>query len=76
MTLIYNVSVSPAEAGCRGVYEAGHDPRDGPELEGLQTQQAPDAEGGTHDWEAGEAAEARAGEEAQTETSGDLHLCL
>lgn len=56
------------------MHEARHDPGDGPQLEGLQTQQAADAEGGTHDREAGETAEARTREEAQAETSGDPHL--
>lgn len=63
----------PAEAGRRGLYETRHDPGDGPQLEGLPAQQAADAEGGTHDREAGEAAEARAGKEAQAETSGESH---
>lgn len=53
------------------MYETGDDPGDGPELEGVQAQQASDSEGGTHDREAGETAEARAREETQTETSGD-----
>lgn len=53
------------------MYEARHDAGDGSQLEGLQTQQAANAAGGTHDREAGKTAEARAGEEAQTETSGD-----
>lgn len=56
------------------MYETRHDSGDGAQLEGLQTQQAPDTEGSTHDWEAGEAAEARAREKAQAETSGDLHI--
>lgn len=68
-----NPWIYPAEAGRGGVYEARHDPGDSPQLEGLQTQQAADAEGGTHDWEAGKAAEAWTGEEAQTETSGEPH---
>ncbi len=68
-----NLCISPAETGCGGVHEARHDPGDGPQLEGLQTQQAADAEGGTHDREAGETAEARAGKETQAETSGDPH---
>lgn len=58
------------------MYEARHNPGDGPQLQGLQTQQAADAEGGTHDREAGETAEARAGKEAQTETSGDPHYSV
>lgn len=62
-----------AEAGRSSMYEARHDPGDSPQLEGLQTQQAADAEGGTHDWEAGETAEVGAGEETQTETSGEPH---
>lgn len=63
--------VSAAETGRGGMYEAGDDPGDGPELEGVQAQQASDSEGGTHDREAGETAEARAREETQTETSGN-----
>lgn len=66
--------ISPAETGCSGMYEKRHDPRDGPQLQSLQTQQAPDFEGGTHDREAGETAEARARKEAETKTSGDLYL--
>lgn len=62
---------SPAEAGRGGVHEEGHDPGDGPQLQGIQAQQAADAEGGAHDREAGEAAEAGAGEETPTETSGE-----
>lgn len=58
------------------MYEARYDPGDSPQLEGLQTQQAADAEGGTHDWEAGETAKAWAREEAQTETSGDPYLSV
>lgn len=68
---IYLTCISPAETGRGGVHEERHDPGDGPQLEGLQTQQAADAEGGPHDREAGETAEAGAGEEAQTETSGE-----
>ena len=56
------------------MYEARHYPRDCPELEGVQTQQAADAEGGAHDREAGEAAEARAGKEAQAKASGEPYL--
>lgn len=40
------------------MYEARHNPGNRPQLQGLQTQQAADAEGGPHDGEAGEAAEA------------------
>lgn len=69
--MVCNPCISPAEARCGGMYEARHDPGDGSQLKGLQTKQATDAEGSTHDWEAGETAEARAGEEAQAETSGD-----
>lgn len=65
---------SPVETGCGGMYETRYDSGDGTQLEGLQTQQAPDTEGSTHDWEAGEAAEAGAREKAQAETSGDLHF--
>lgn len=53
------------------MYEARHDPGDGPQLEGVQAQQAADAQGGAHDGEAGEAAETGAGEEAATETPGE-----
>lgn len=56
------------------MHETRHDSGDGSELQGLQAQQASDTEGGTHDWEAGETAEARAREKAQAETSGDLHF--
>lgn len=56
------------------MYEARHDSGDSPQLEGLQTQQAPDTERSTHDREARETAEARARKEAQTKTSGDPHL--
>lgn len=66
-----NPCLSPAETGRGGVHEARHHPGDSPQLKGLQTQQEADAEGGAHDGEAGEAAEAGAGEEAQTETPGD-----
>ncbi len=41
--------ISPAEAGCGGVYEARHDPGDGSQLKGLQTKQAADVEGSAHD---------------------------
>lgn len=61
----------PAPTGRGCVHEAGHHPGDGAQLQGLQTQQAADAEGGAHDGEAGEAAEARAGEKAAAEASGD-----
>lgn len=74
MGSLCNSFTSPVETGCGGVYETRHDSGDSAQLEGLQTQQAPDPEGSTHDWEAGEAAEARAGEKAQAETSGNLHL--
>lgn len=56
------------------MYETRHNSGDGAQLQGLQTQQAPDTEGSTHDWEVGEAAEARAREKAEAETSGDLHF--
>lgn len=58
------------------MYEARYNPRDSPQLKGLQTQQTADAEGGTHDWEAGKTAETWTREEAQTETSGDLYLSI
>lgn len=76
MGSLCNSLTSPVETGCGGMYETRHDFGDGAQLEGLQTQQAPDTEGSTHDWEAGEAAEAGAREKAQAETSGDLHLVL
>lgn len=60
----------PAAAGRGGLYETGHDPGDGAELEGVPTQQETNFEGGSHDREAGEAAETGAGEKTQTETSG------
>lgn len=69
-----NLAVSLAETRCGGMHETRHDPGDGSQLKGLQTQQAADAEGGPHDGEAGEAAETGAGEEAQTETSGETQL--
>lgn len=73
LVLTCNPYSYPAEAGCGGMYEARHDPGDSPQLEGLQAQQAADAEGGPHDWEAGKAAEAWTGKEAQAETSGEPH---
>lgn len=48
----------PAATGRGCVHEAGHHPGDGAQFQGLQAQQAADAEGGAHDGEAGEAAEA------------------
>lgn len=74
MGSLCNSLTPPAETGCGGMYETGHDSGDCAQLEGLQTQQAPDTEGSTHDREAGEAAEARAREKAQAEASGDLHF--
>lgn len=74
MGSLCNSLTSPVETGCGGLYETRHDSGDGTQLEGLQAQQAPDTEGSTHDWEAGEAAEARAREKAQAETSGDMHF--
>lgn len=65
-----NSIVCPAAAGCGGMREARHHPGDGAELEGLPAQQETNSEGGSHDGEAGEAAETGAGEETQTETSG------
>lgn len=65
------MALCSAAAGRGGLHEARHHPGDGAQLQGLQTQQEADAEGGAHDREAGEAAEAGAGEEAQAETSGD-----
>lgn len=73
-TWLCNSFTSSAETGCGGMHEKRHDSGDGSELEGLQAQQTPDTEGGAHDREAGETAEARAGEKAQAETSGDLHF--
>lgn len=64
----------PAAAGRGGLYEAGHHPGDGAELQGVPPQQEADSEGGSHDGEAGEAAEAGAGEETQTEAPG-YYLC-
>lgn len=61
----------PAETGRGCMYEAGHHPGDGAQFQGLQAQQAADAEGGAHDGKAGEAAEARAGEKEKAEASGD-----
>lgn len=68
--------MSPAATGCGRMHEAGHHPGDGAQLQGLQTQQAADAEGGAHDGEAGEAAEAGAGEKAKAEASGDLSFSV
>lgn len=65
----------PAAAGCGGVRETRHDAGDGAELEGLPAQQETNAEGGSHDGKAGEAAETGAGEETQTETSGKSPVC-
>lgn len=62
--LIYNPFPSLAATGCGGMYEARHDSGDSPQLEGLQTQQAPDTERSTHDRETRETAEARARKEA------------
>lgn len=66
----------PAATGCGCMHEAGHHPGDGAQFQGLQTQQAADAEGGAHDGEAGEAAEAWAGEKAKAEASGDLSFSV
>lgn len=60
-----------AEARCCSLHAPRHHSRDGPELQSLQAQQETDAERGTHDRETREAAEDRAGKEAQTETPGD-----
>lgn len=59
-----------AETGGSGLHATGHDPGDGPQLQSIQTEQAPDPEGSPHDGEAGEAAEDRAGEEASAEAPG------
>lgn len=52
-----NPCIYLAEAGCGGMYEERHNPGDSPQLKGIQAQQAADAERGTHDGEAGKAAE-------------------
>jgi len=72
--LSLTVCASAAASGRGGVHEAGHDPGDGAQLQGVPAQQAADAEGGTHDGEAGEAAEAGAGEEAPAEAPGERRL--
>lgn len=72
----WSVFFLPAEAGCSGVHEAGHHPGDGAQLQGLQAHQEADAAGGTHDGEAGEAAEDWAGEETPTETPGDSPVIM
>lgn len=59
-----------AAAGGGGLHATGHDPGDGPQLQSLQAEQAPDPEGSPHDGEAGEAAEDRAGAEAKAEAPG------
>ena len=59
-----------AAAGGGGLHATGHDPGDGPQLQSLQAEQAPDPEGSPHDGEAGEAAEDRAGAQAPAEAPG------
>ena len=48
---------STAATGGGGLHATGHDPGDGPRLQSVQAEQAPDPEGSPHDGEAGEAAE-------------------
>lgn len=60
----------PAATGGGGLHAQGHDPRDGPQLQSVQAQQAADAERGSHDRETRKTAEDRAGEEAPAEAPG------
>uniref|UniRef100_A0A3Q2Y493 SWI/SNF related BAF chromatin remodeling complex subunit ATPase 2 n=1 Tax=Hippocampus comes TaxID=109280 RepID=A0A3Q2Y493_HIPCM len=64
------VPLPSAEAGCSGVHAPGHHPGNGPQFQGVPPQQAADTAGGTHDREAGEAAEVGAREEASAEAPG------
>lgn len=62
--------LSTAATGGGGLHATRHDAGDGPQLQGVQAEQAPDPERSPHDGEAGEAAEDRAGAEAKAEAPG------
>ena len=67
---VLTTPLSTAATGGGGLHATGHDPGDGPQLQSVQAEQAPDPEGSPHDREAGEAAEDRAGAEAKAEAPG------